>query len=202
MTLKKKLGMGVMSAALGLSLVGGGTFAYFNDTAETNNTFAAGTLDLSVDPVEIVNVGNLKPGDTIFRPFEIRNDGSLDIDDVFLATDYKVTDAKGDNAGADFGEHIRVNFLYNADKDSVPVFSKTLKELKEEYSNGKDTNVVIFWDEFWDELFNGYLAAGTQDNLYVEFEFVDNGQEQNVFQGDSLELKWSFTATQFEGEER
>ena len=50
MSLKKKLGMGVASAALGLSLIGGGTFAYFSDKEVSNNTFAAGTLDLTLDP--------------------------------------------------------------------------------------------------------------------------------------------------------
>ncbi|WP_222119322.1 TasA family protein, partial [Bacillus thuringiensis] len=31
MSMKKKLGMGVITAALGLSLIGGGTYAYFSD---------------------------------------------------------------------------------------------------------------------------------------------------------------------------
>ena len=62
MSLKKKLGMGVASAALGLSLIGGGTFAYFSDKEVSNNTFAAGTLDLTLDPKTLVNIENLKPG--------------------------------------------------------------------------------------------------------------------------------------------
>ena len=33
MSIKKKLAMGVMTGALGLTLVGGGTYAAFNDTA-------------------------------------------------------------------------------------------------------------------------------------------------------------------------
>ena len=48
MGIKKKLGLGVASAALGLSLIGGGTWAAFNDAATINNHFAAGTLDLEV----------------------------------------------------------------------------------------------------------------------------------------------------------
>ena len=31
MSIKKKLGLGVASAALGLSLIGSGTYAYFSD---------------------------------------------------------------------------------------------------------------------------------------------------------------------------
>ncbi len=44
---KKKLGLGVASAALGLALVGGGTWAAFNDIETTQATYAAGTLDLN-----------------------------------------------------------------------------------------------------------------------------------------------------------
>src|SRR5699024_11977232 len=56
-----------------------GTFAYFSDTEETNNTFAAGTLDLTAEPTEIINIDHMKPGDSFIRDFELRNEGSLDI---------------------------------------------------------------------------------------------------------------------------
>ncbi len=86
MGLKKKLGLGMATAALGLSLVGGGTFAYFNDTATVNNQFAAGTLNLDVnkDPESAVNfdLRNLKPGDNATRYFVLSNGGSLAIKDV------------------------------------------------------------------------------------------------------------------------
>ena len=45
----------------------------------SNNTFAAGTLDLSLNPSTVVNVSNLKPGDTIEKEFKLENKGSLDI---------------------------------------------------------------------------------------------------------------------------
>ena len=86
MSLKKKLGLGAASAALGLSLIGGGTFAYFNDIATVNNQFAAGTLNLDVnkDGESSINfdLRNLKPGDTAKRYFILANDGSLSIKDV------------------------------------------------------------------------------------------------------------------------
>ena len=63
MEVKKRLGMGMMSAVVGLGLIGGGTFAYFSDSEQTNNTFAAGTLDLSVEPTEIIAIDNMKPGE-------------------------------------------------------------------------------------------------------------------------------------------
>ena len=115
MSLKKKLGAGVATAVLGLGLIGGGVFAYFSDSEVTNNTFAAGTLDLAANPTTIIDVDNLKPGDVMVREFQLENNGTLDISTVDLTTAYNVTDDKGDNVD-DFGKHIKVLFLENADK--------------------------------------------------------------------------------------
>ena len=45
----------------------------------SNNTFAAGTLDLVANPKAVVDVSNLKPGDTIEKEFKLENKGSLNI---------------------------------------------------------------------------------------------------------------------------
>jgi spore coat-associated protein N len=204
MGIKQKLGMGVASAVLGLSLVGGGTYAYFNDVETTSNTFAAGTLDLSVDPTTIINVDNIKPGDTMTRHFELINDGSLDISKVELSTDYSVQNTGAANSD-DFGKHIQVNFLKNDDKNGVIqpeeniIVSTTLADLK-----GKDKDAVEnkIWAWFgWGDEASG-LKAGDSDDLYVQFEFVDNDGDQNEFQGDSLSLEWKFDAKQTAGERR
>ncbi|MFJ8527323.1 biofilm matrix protein CalY [Bacillus sp. NPDC094106] len=197
MSVKKKLGMGVASAALGLSLIGGGTFAYFSDKEVSNNTFAAGTLDLTLDPKTIVDVKDLKPGDSAKKEFLLKNTGTLAIKDVKLATKYSVIDAKGDNAGEDFGEHIKVKFIWNWDKQSEPVYETTLAELQK-----KDPDLLakdIFAPE-WAE--KGGLQAGTEDYLWVQFVFEDNGKDQNKFQGDKLNLEWTFNASQTDGEEK
>src|SRR5690625_6753752 len=88
MGIKKKLGMGVATAVLGIGLIGGGTFAYFSDTAEATNTFATGTLDLAVNPTTIIELDNLKPGDWMNKTFKLENGGTLDISKVLLTTDY------------------------------------------------------------------------------------------------------------------
>lgn len=195
MSMKKKLGMGVATAVLGLGLIGGGTFAYFSDQEVSNNTFAAGTLDLALNPTEIINVDNIKPGDKMLRTFNLANKGTLDIKTVDLSTDYTVTDAKGDNV-EDFAEHIKVNFLYNADKVTTPIWSTTLAELK---NASPELVQEKFWLVFWE---NRGLDAGTSDTFAVEFEFVDNGEEQNEFQGDGLNLEWKFNAMQKDGQRR
>ena len=196
MSIKSKLGMGIASAALGISLIGGGTFAYFSDAAETKGAFAAGTLDLDANPTTIIDVENIKPGDTMVRSFQLENNGSLDIAKINLVTDYTVKDKKGNNDGEDLGKHIRVNFLVNADKWDAPIYSTTLAELKSLSPDVIQGNIFGGW--FAER--GGNLAAGTADTLYVMYEFVDNNQDQNIFQGDSLKLSWTFEGKQGPGE--
>ncbi|MBY7144682.1 M73 family metallopeptidase [Virgibacillus sp. NKC19-3] len=194
MGLKKQVGMGMASAALGLTLIGGGTFAYFSDSETTNNTFAAGTIDLGVEPTEVIEVDNIQPGDSMTRDFELQNNGSVDMNKVLLETDYSVIDAEGDNTD-DFGNHIQVEFLYNADQLNEVIYETTLAELKEMTPEAVNEEVFI------PALGEDGLEAGTSDDLVVEFTFVDNGEDQNEFQGDTLNLEWTFTAQQATDEE-
>lgn len=196
MGIKKQIGMGVMSAALGLSLIGGGTYAYFSSSETTNNTFAAGTLDLSINPTTIIEVGELQPGDSVTRDFELGNNGSLDIERVTLDTDYSVIDANGDNT-EDFGSHIEVEFLYNASKADEVIFETTLAELKD--MEPEAVNEHIFYPMLGEE---GLPADGEADDLVVKFNFINSDEDQNQFQGDSLNLEWTFNAQQTTGEDR
>ncbi|MGN7401528.1 TasA family protein [Cytobacillus praedii] len=183
MSIKKKIGLGITTAALGISLVGGGTFAYFNDVETTNNSFAAGTLDLGIDKERIINIDNIKPGDRFFRYFQLSNNGSLDMKEILLNSTYKVLDKKGDNAGEDLGEHIMVEYLYNATGKDTVIFRKTLAEIKD--------NPV--------QVLKHFPAGAKNAKFTVQFEFVDNGEDQNKFQDDGLELTWAFDAKQQEG---
>ncbi|WP_100012706.1 TasA family protein [Lentibacillus sediminis] len=194
MGIKKQLGMGVLTAGLGLSLIGGGTFAYFSDSETSNNTFAAGTLDLAVEPTEVIDVENISPGESYTRDFELENNGSTDINSVLLETDYSVIDAEGDNTD-DFGNHIQVEFLYNADQLNEVVFETTLAELRDM------TPEAVQEEVFLPALEEDGLETGTSDDLVVTFTFVDNGEDQNQFQGDSLNLEWTFNAQQTAEEE-
>ncbi|WP_373895300.1 TasA family protein [Virgibacillus sp. CBA3643] len=194
MGIKNQIGMGVMSAALGLTLIGGGTYAYFSDSEMTNNTFAAGTLDLSVNPTTIIDVGELQPGDSFTRDFELGNNGSQDIEKVTLDTDYEVIDADGDNTD-DFGSQIEVEFLYNASKADEVIYETTLAELKD--LSPEAVNEHIFYPMLGEE---GLPTDGEADDLVVKFNFIDSDEDQNQFQGDSLNLEWTFNAEQTTGE--
>ncbi|GGJ98806.1 cell division protein FtsN [Lentibacillus kapialis] len=188
MGIKKQLGMGVLSAALGLTLIGGGTYAYFSDSETTNNTFAAGEIDLAVEPTKVIDVDNIQPGDSMTRDFELQNNGSLAIDKVLLETDYSVTDAEGDNT-EDFGSQIEVEFLYNADKLDEVIYKTTLAELKNMEPEAVNEHV-------FDPMLEDGLEPGSLDDLVVKFTFVNSGEDQNQFQGDALNLEWTFNAQQ------
>ena len=66
----------------------------------------------------------------MIRTFELHNNGSLDIERVYLDTEYTVDDVKGNNT-EDFGEHIEVEFLYNVDKLDEVIYQTTLAELQD-----------------------------------------------------------------------
>ncbi|AIF44178.1 TasA family protein [Virgibacillus sp. SK37] len=192
MSIKKKLGMGIATAVLGVGLIGGGTFAYFSDQEVSANTFATGTLDLALDPSEIISVNNLKPGDWMNRTFKLENNGSLDISKVELTTDY-------DNE--ELAKHIRVNFLQNIDKSGIIqpndiIYSTYLNDLKGTAPDAVQKKIWSFFGE------KSGLKAGTTDNFYVQFEFVDNGEDQNTLQEQTLNLEWTFDAKQTDGERR
>ncbi|EZH64919.1 cell division protein FtsN [Bacillaceae bacterium JMAK1] len=187
---KKQLGLGVATAALGLTLIGGGTYAYFSDSVTTNNTFAAGTLDLSASPNQIIEVDNIKPGDSFIEDFELVNDGSLDIGSVTIDTNYRVIDVKGDNSD-DFGDFIEVEFLYNVNNFDEVIYETTLSELQEMSPEAVNQNI------FYPELGDRGLPVGESHDLVVQFNFLgDVDADLNQFQGDSLQLDWTFIATQ------
>ncbi|MBM7632457.1 TasA family protein [Geomicrobium sediminis] len=187
---KKQLGLGVATAALGLTLIGGGTYAYFSDSVTTNNTFAAGTLDLSASPNQIIEVDNIKPGDSFIEDFELVNDGSLDIGSVTIDTNYRVIDVKGDNTD-DFGDFIEVEFLYNVNNFDEVIYETTLSELQDMSPEAVNQNI------FYPELGDRGLPVGESHDLVVQFNFKgDVDADLNQFQGDSLQLDWTFIATQ------
>ncbi|MFF2450442.1 TasA family protein [Neobacillus sp. NPDC058068] len=192
MSIKKKLGLGIATAALGLSLVGGGTFAYFSATTQATAAFQAGTLKLSAHPTEIINIQDIKPGDTMRRDFNLQNDGSLDIHTINLATKYTTSGAV-DQYGKNLGDYIQVYTLYHgAPANSTPIYLSTLSELK-------NMSPEILHETLAGHVPTADLKKGESHKFMVEFRFLDNGQDQSAFQGDWLSLEWTFNAKQGAG---
>ncbi|HZG16632.1 MAG TPA: TasA family protein [Candidatus Bathyarchaeia archaeon] len=191
MSLKKRFALTLASVGLGAALVSGGTFAYFSDTAEVNNTFATGTLDLSVNPTVAFDIANLKPGDYMVRYFEITNSGTLDIQDVLMKTSYTIEDAKGDNGSEDFANYLNVEFLTS--DGQVVLLNQSLAKLKQLSENGKAPDISSLYG------FLKHLPVGDSDVICMKIVFTDTGLDQNIFQGDKVNLKWTLEAHQGKG---
>ncbi|MED4586374.1 TasA family protein [Brevibacillus choshinensis] len=191
MNMKNKFILSVATLGIGLALVGGGTFAYFSDTEEVNNSFAAGTLDLTVNPTVVFDVHNLKPGDFMVRDFDITNSGTIDIEDVLMHTNYSVIDGNGDNGNADFGKHIFIEFL-TSDGDLI-LLNKSLADMRKLTQQGKSPDI----SNLYLKLKN--LPVGDSDRIVMKINFVDNGLDQNIFQEDTLKLTWTLEAKQGAG---
>jgi spore coat-associated protein N len=86
-----KVLIALMTIVVVIGLVGGGALAWFSDTETSSaNSFAAGTLNLTVDGKDDPSVpmyfngsnitdheGNIKPGDTANVTIDLDNTGSL-----------------------------------------------------------------------------------------------------------------------------
>ncbi len=82
MSLKKKMGAAMATAAMGAALIGGGTFALFTSAATNDgNTAATGTLTIADitggNGSAAFTVTNMAPGDNGTGTVTIKNNGTL-----------------------------------------------------------------------------------------------------------------------------
>jgi hypothetical protein len=85
MSLKKKLGMAIVTTALGASIVAAGSFALFTSSATNAGiTFTAGTVKITdqgatfATPALETIAGNMAPGDSVTKTITVKNEGTLD----------------------------------------------------------------------------------------------------------------------------
>ncbi|WP_099361892.1 TasA family protein [Fredinandcohnia onubensis] len=231
MGIKKKLGLGVASAALGLSLVGGGTWAAFNDVEKMGgNNITAGVLDLGINPdSELISLEKLVPGDTITRSFKVANNGNVDIKQVLLDinssnwVDKTTKDGKGaGNSKRDFLSQFEVTLFSS---DGFPDGSRGRDLLEGITGTGVDDKgrTFISLADLEDQADGSYdITRGTGlpngntdedgkdfDKVYLTIEFVnkdlkdaDGEQHQNKYQGEGADIEFVFEAIQRDGVER
>jgi spore coat-associated protein N len=216
MSIKKKMGLGIMAGALGVSLIGGGTWAAFNDVETTSNTFAAGTLDLVVGEATTMDfeVTNLKPGDTFTKKLVLSNNGSLDINQIKIHATKEEGWTNKDELGLE--EKIGPNAGFNTEDDFLSQFKVWISPENTTNYVYADTLAALTAGVGVDELTGtdadtvGF-AAGSDDRVFdVKVEFVEDPEKfsgtrlykQNKYQGESSNLKFVFEATQMPGEDR
>ncbi|MED4782501.1 TasA family protein [Brevibacillus choshinensis] len=203
MSLKKQFAVALASVGLGAALIGGGTFAYFNATTEIkDNTFAAGTMKIGAQPAsQVFNVNNLKPGDWMERTFKVKNEGSLDVNQLLMSLQYSIHDEGGNQANPEeLADNLKVYFL-SSDNSAVPFDDriilnshngKTLKQLKD----GGQLDISS-WGTIWRD-----LKPNANEEIYIGIKFLEDGKDQNRFQGDSVNLTFNLEGKQGAGERR
>lgn len=212
MSIKKKLGMGVVTAALGLSLIGGGTFAYFNDTATIHNAFASGTLDIKINqasnhsgyPVNF-DIQNMRPGDIYKRLFALQNIGSLAIGDVFLTME------DSPQANDEFLKALIVRYWIEAKSGGTNserlIGTVSMYDLLRNDLNGKVDSDYLKVDPSDNKLKinltpaslasgNAGLDVGEQRFYRIEIEFKDTNVPQNDLQGQTAFINFHLDARQ------
>lgn len=127
-----KILVSLMTIALVGALVGGGIYAYFNDTeTSTGNTFTAGTLDLNLDGgntnVVKFNVSDASPGSIGGGTWTVTNagtiDGYLDLETVGITegigttTDPELVDEPTGLDTAQLGTFLMVHMFIDANND-------------------------------------------------------------------------------------
>ncbi|MDH4617831.1 hypothetical protein JZI27_12145 [Brevibacillus sp. AY1] len=173
------------SVGIGAALIGGGTFAYFNDTeTSNNNTFAAGTIDLRPDlnGAAVFNIENAKPGDDWDVNYNLSNAGSLAAN-VNVTADYT---ADGNGDGSDIGTQLIVTDVQFGGQ------AVTVND-----PNGGDLTLTDL-DNANIEL--GALGAdgAADDEKAITFKltFKEANAPQNEYQGDSASVNLVFEARQ------
>jgi spore coat-associated protein N len=189
MSIKKKLGLGVGSLALGAALIGGGTFAYFNDTeSSTGNTFAAGTIELTPDLPggAIFNVANAKPGATFDTGVgTLKNTGSLPAN---LSVTLNETDIDAHLNGTGIvGDAVKITqFNVNGSNKIADIDALTT-----------DHNGTVTLSELKNVVYPvGALASQGTVTIQVKGEFTDTGVAQNQYQGDQSKVDFTFELKQ------
>lgn len=211
MSIKRKLGLGAASAALGLSLIGGGTFAYFSDAATLHNGFAAGTLNVELQkawdfPLNF-DLSNIQPGDSFERQFVLKNSGSLAIEDVFMGVTANVTNPLGTGGTSDqFLDALNVKYFVDA---TPPYIDPDAPDAGYLLINSQDISLrEAIAGDFAGKIKADYIKNGklnltplginsSETNRYrIIIEFKDSGQPQNNLQGMVAKVAFNFDARQ------
>jgi spore coat-associated protein N len=215
MSIKKKMSMGILAGALGVSLIGGGTWAAFNDVETTENSFNAGKLDLVVGNTSTMNfnISNLKPGDYFTKKLVLTNNGSLSINDINVHalqltgwTDVPNADTTVGavtNTENDFLSQFNIEIKKTG---GAVVYNNTLADLVSGTGVGELTGTA---SAVGAPAVEGLAPAGTIEYdvkiTFVEDPTTFNGSRlhvQNKYQGEKSNLQFVFEATQMPGENR
>ncbi|MGB9903868.1 MAG: TasA family protein [Desulfotomaculales bacterium] len=190
--MKKKIFASMFMIALMAALVGGATFAYFNDTeTSTGNSFAAGTLDLKLDGgddnVVKFTASNLAPGQSGKGTWTIRNAGNIngfvDLTGITVVNTgatpgtSEFADGSGD-LGANMNVRLFIDANGNGDYDTgdTEIYNGPLNSIASDY--------------------NLNLPLNSGETKYIGLAWNIPGTVGNSIQGDSVSFSMTFSLEQ------
>lgn len=189
MSVKKHIAMAMTTGLIGMALISGGTVAYFSDELESKAEIQSGTLELGfVDINEniLFKIEDIQPGEDFESRFTLRNNGSLNIGEIVLFSKHTILDKNGNEKDNGFGSQILLKELIVDGKEIIKGkdSAMTLNELR------KLKNGLLIKEE------DIAFPNGDTMDVKVKFQFKKTAKDQNDFQGNKLELDWTFRAMQ------
>jgi len=202
--MKKILGLAI-AAILIITLVGGGTWAYFSDTeSSTNNSLTAGTLDLNVDggdaAVTTFSVSDVAPGDSGSGNTTLANVGSLsgELD----ASTSAITNTPGaggteyEGGSGELGANAQIALYVDVDQSGTWSSGDIgLKSDNTTYNNPTALDyatVDSYGSKSWDAVET--IAASASDDFVILWQ-VPTGAGNDI-QGDSASVNITFVLEQ------
>ena len=102
-----------VSAGVLVAGVWGSSMALFTDSQAENASFSSGTLDLAASPSPtLLNVTNMAPGDVVYAPLSLTNNGTLDLR-------WSMTSADGGGSDSGFLGALAFAVVQNATCDAT-----------------------------------------------------------------------------------
>lgn len=202
--MKKIVGLAI-AAFMIITMVGGGTWAYFSDTeSSTNNSLSAGTLDLNVDggdaAVTTFSVSDVAPGDSGSDNTTLANAGSLS-GELDISTS-AITNTPGgggteyEGGSGELGANAQIAMYVDVDQsDDWSSGDIGLKSDNTTYNHptALDYATIDSYDtKSWDAVET--MAASGADNFVVMWQ-VPTGTGNDV-QGDSISFDITFVLEQ------
>ncbi len=196
--MKAKIFMSLLVLFVAVSMVIGGTFAYFSDSETSlGNTFTAGTLDLKIndgdDNVVAFNVTNMRPGNQPATSYKLDNVGS--INGYLNITAVAVTnlengitepeDEAGDTTEAvgELGDVVHIDLYF--DNDASGWWSTGDVRIYEGYVSDMPSMFIV----------NKVLAAGATQRIVARLDWWSTSDD-NLAQGDSMTIDFTFNLSQ------
>ncbi len=200
--MKKILGL-TIAAFLIMAVVGGGTWAYFQDPeTSTGNILSAGTLDLKTNNADGVNgtmlLQNMKAGDiTGDKTWTLKNAGSINATTLDLVVSYVESDGTNGNmsdvdlstnmSAIDFAKMLQVTKLMYGAVDLLTV----------NVVNGNGNGYKDI-DDVKNTTLTGLagLDANSSKDFVINVTLYDPASMDNAPQNDGVNITFLFTLTQ------